>query len=76
MQNTILVIRFLFFLYGFMLIGSYIVLGIISVIESIEYMKRTALLTITKYYPLTFLPLFPLLPQHIMSLNIIELPLR
>jgi hypothetical protein len=35
-------------------------------------MKRTALLTITKYYPLTFLPLFPLLPQYNESLNIIE----
>jgi hypothetical protein len=73
MQNTTLLFVSIFL--WFYAIGSYIVL-IISVIESIEYMKRTALLTITKYYHLTFLPLFPLLPQHIMSLNIIELPLR
>lgn len=73
MQNSILVIRFLFFLYGSLLIGSYIILGIISVIESIGYMKKNSFVNYNKILSSNISPSISIIaPAYNESLNIIE----
>lgn len=60
-QIILLIIHTLFFIYAFSVIVSYIILAIISGIESNQYMKKTVLLIITKYFPQPFLLPFQLL---------------
>lgn len=73
MNNFILVMRFLFFLYSFVLIGSYIVLGIISIIESIAYMKKNSFVNYNKILSSNISPSISIIaPAYNESLNIIE----
>jgi cellulose synthase/poly-beta-1,6-N-acetylglucosamine synthase-like glycosyltransferase len=73
MENTILIIRFLFFLYSFTIIGSYVALGIISIVESIGYMKKNSFVNYNKILSSNISPSISIIaPAYNESLNIIE----
>lgn len=66
-------IHFLFFLYTFIIIGSYILLGIISVFETIEYMKKNKSVNYNKILSSNISPSISIIaPAYNESLNIIE----
>ena len=66
-------IHFLFFLYSFTIIGSYIILGIISVFETIEYMKKNKFVNYNKILSSNISPSISIIaPAYNESLNIIE----
>src|SRR3970282_2334376 len=66
-------IHFLFFLYSFTIIGSYILLGIISVFETIEYMKKNKFVNYNKILSSNISPSISIIaPAYNESLNIIE----
>jgi len=66
-------IHFLFFLYSFSIIGSYIILGIISVFETIEYMKKNKFVNYNKILSSNISPSISIIaPAYNESLNIIE----
>lgn len=67
------IIHFLFFLYSFTIIGSYIILGIISVFETIEYIKKNKFVNYNKILSSNISPSISIIaPAYNESLNIIE----
>ena len=67
------IIHFLFFLYTFMIISSYIILGIISVFETVEYMKKNKFVNYNKILSSNISPSISIIaPAYNESLNIIE----
>ena len=67
------IIHFLFFIYTFTIITSYIFLGIISVFETIEYMKKNKSVNYSKILSSNISPSISIIaPAYNESLNIIE----
>ena len=69
----LLIIHYLFFIYAFTVIVSYIVLSIISAIETIEYMKKNSFVNYKEILSSTISPSISIIaPAYNESLNIIE----
>lgn len=62
-----------FFIYAFLAISSYIILGIISVVETISYMKKNKLVNYKEILSSTISPSISIIaPAYNESLNIVE----
>lgn len=69
----ILIIHVFFFIYSFAVVGSYIVLSIISSIETIDYMKRNSFVNYKEILSSSIAPSISIIaPAYNESLNIIE----
>jgi len=69
----LLTIHYLFFLYAFSVIASYIILAVISAIESNQYMKKNSFVNFTEILSSTVSPSISIIaPAYNESLNIIE----
>jgi cellulose synthase/poly-beta-1,6-N-acetylglucosamine synthase-like glycosyltransferase len=69
----ILLIRYLFFVYALTTIGSYLVLAFISVIETIDYMKKNSFVDYKEILSSAVAPSISIIaPAYNESLNIIE----
>tara|TARA_R110001583_G_scaffold25521_9_gene92241 strand:- start:8178 stop:9608 length:1431 start_codon:yes stop_codon:yes gene_type:complete len=69
----LLTIHYLFFIYAFTVIGSYIFLAIISAIESIQYIKKNSFVNYNEILSSTVSPSISIIaPAYNESLNIIE----
>lgn len=70
---TLLIIHYLFFIYAFTVIVSYIILSIISTIETVEYMKKNSFVNYKEILSSTIAPSISIIaPAYNESLNIIE----
>ncbi|WP_291122912.1 glycosyltransferase family 2 protein [Flavobacterium sp. UBA6046] len=72
-QIIILIIRYLFFIYTLAIIVSYIILAVISVIETVDYMKKNSFVNYNEILSSTISPSISIIaPAYNESLNIIE----
>jgi hypothetical protein len=72
-QIILLIIHSLFFIYAFFAIGSYVILAIISAIETKEYMKKNSFVNYKEILSSTISPSISIIaPAYNESLNIIE----
>jgi cellulose synthase/poly-beta-1,6-N-acetylglucosamine synthase-like glycosyltransferase len=71
--DIILLIRYLFFAYAITTISTYLILAVISVVETIEYMKRNSFVNYKEILSSTVSPSISIIaPAYNESLNIIE----
>lgn len=67
------IIQYFFLIFSISAIGSYILLGIISVIETVSYMKKNSFVNYTEILSSTFSPSISIIaPAFNESLNIVE----
>ncbi|MFA5296947.1 MAG: glycosyltransferase [Lutibacter sp.] len=72
-QIIILIIHLLFFIYAVFAIGSYVLLAIISTVETIEYTKKNSFVNYKEILSSTIAPSISIIaPAYNESLNIIE----
>lgn len=72
-QIILLIIHSLFFIYAFFAIGSYVILAIISAVETLEYMKKNSFVNYKEILSSTISPSISIIaPAYNESLNIIE----
>lgn len=72
-QIILIIIHSLFFIYAFFAISSYVILAIISAIETIEYMKKNSFVNYKEILSSTISPSISIIaPAYNESLNIIE----
>jgi hypothetical protein len=72
-QIILLIIHLLFFIYAFFAIGSYVILAIISAVETLEYMKKNSFVNYKEILSSTISPSISIIaPAYNESLNIIE----
>lgn len=72
-QIILIIIHSLFFIYAFFAIASYVILGIISAIETMEYMKKNSFVNYKEILSSTISPSISIIaPAYNESLNIIE----
>ena len=71
--DIILLIRFLFFAYAITTISTYVILAVISMVETIEYMKKNSFVNYKEILSSTVSPSISIIaPAYNESLNIIE----
>ncbi len=72
-QNILLIIHYLFFIYAFTVIASYIFLSVVSAIETIGYLKKNSFVNYREILSSTISPSISIIaPAYNESLNIVE----
>lgn len=72
-QTIILIIHTLFFIYAFFAIASYVILAMVSALETLEYMKKNSFVNYKEILSSTISPSISIIaPAYNESLNIIE----